>query len=255
MPNPSMFDLSGRIAIVTGGNGGIGRGLALALGQAGAAVAVLGRNQDKNQAVLKELEALGARAIVVRVDVSDRAQLKPGFEEVERRVGPVDILVNNAGIAVQRGVRQLTAQDWDLVLETNLSACFLLSQLAANSMVAGKRGGKIINITSEYSKFGSPGVPAYSASKGGLLQLTKSLAIELARHNIQVNAIVPGWITTDLTDPVRSTPFYDEIITRTPAGRFGEPEELGGAVVFLASRASNFVTGSEVFVDGGYAIR
>jgi len=254
MASPKMFDLSGRVAVVTGGNGGIGRGIALGLAEAGAAVAVLARNQEKNAKVLAELKAHGVEAIALRVDVTRRAELGPAIERVERTLGPVDILVNNAGIAVWGSVLTLTAEDWDRVLETNLTSCFLLSQIAGQSMVKRKRG-KIINIASEYAIFGSPGVPPYSAAKGGLVQLTKSMAIELARHNVQVNGIVPGWIWSEMTAPVKSTPLYDEIITRTPAGRFGEPEELAGAAVFLASSASDFVTGTLVFVDGGYAIR
>jgi 2-dehydro-3-deoxy-D-gluconate 5-dehydrogenase len=153
-----------------------------------------------------------------------------------------------------RSALKFSAEDWDRVMETNLNSCFFLSQIAAQSMVARKRG-KIINIASEYSRFGSQSVIAYSAAKGALVQTTKSLAIELAPHNIQVNAIVPGWIETDMTAPAQSGPMFDEIIMRTPAGRFGKPEEMAGAAIFLASHASDFVTGSTVFVDGGYAIR
>ena len=140
------------------------------------------------------------------------------------------------------------------MIETNLNACFLLSKLAARSMVQ-QRLGKIINIVSEYSLFGSGFAPAYSASKGALVQLTKSMAIELAPCNIQVNAIAPGWIDTDMIAPVKAMPLYQEIIARTPAGRLGSPEEFAGTAVYLASRASDFVTGATLFVDGGYAIR
>jgi 2-dehydro-3-deoxy-D-gluconate 5-dehydrogenase len=254
MPSHPMFDLSGRVAIVTGGNGGIGRGIALGLAEAGAAVAILARNEEKNHAVLEELEHLKVPAMALRLDVTKRAELRPAFEETERKLGPVDILVNNAGISILRSSLKLEAEAWDRVIETNLSSCFLLSQIAAQSMVK-RKAGKIINIASEYARFGSPGVASYSAAKGGLVQLTKSMAIELASHNIQVNAVVPGWIATEMTAGVKGTPLYDEIITRTPAGRFGAAEELGGAAIFLASHASDFVTGSTVYVDGGYAIR
>jgi 2-deoxy-D-gluconate 3-dehydrogenase len=148
----------------------------------------------------------------------------------------------------------LKAEDWDRVIETNLNSCFFLSQIAAQSMVTLKHG-KIINIASEYSLFGSPALIPYSASKGALVQTTKSLAIELAPHNVQVNTIVPGWIETDMTAFAQSGSIFDEIIMRTPAGRSGRPEEMAGAAIFLASRASDFVTGSTLFVDGGYAIR
>jgi 2-deoxy-D-gluconate 3-dehydrogenase len=254
MPNLSIFDLTGRVAAVTGGNGGIGRGIALALADAGASVAILARNQEKNQSTLAELRARTVDAIAVRLDVTERAALRPALDEAAGRLGPIDILVNNAGIAIPGGALQLEAEQWDRVLETNLNSCFFLSQVVAQSMAARKTG-KIINIASEYSRFGNQIAPSYAASKGALIQLTKSLAIELAPHNVQVNAIVPGWIESDMTAPIKSRPLYNEIMMRTPAGRFGTPEECGGAAVFLASHASDFVTGATIFVDGGYAIR
>jgi 2-dehydro-3-deoxy-D-gluconate 5-dehydrogenase len=254
MPSPKMFDLTGKVAVVTGGNGGIGRGIALGFAEAGASIAILARNQEKSAAVVEEVKRHNVPVAAIALDVTNRASLRPAMEEVEAKLGPVDILVNNAGIAVQQGTLKLPAEDWDRVMETNLNSVFLLSQIAAQSMVARKRG-KIINIASEYSRFGSGAVPSYSAAKGGLVQLTKSMAIELARRNVQVNALVPGWIWSDMTIGVKGTPFYDEIITRTPAGRFGNPEEMAGAAIFLASEASNFVTGEVVFVDGGFAIR
>jgi 2-deoxy-D-gluconate 3-dehydrogenase len=254
MPTKNPFDLTGRVAVVTGGNGGIGRSIALGLAQAGAAVAVLARNEEKNQHVISEIQALGVAALAVKVDVSVREELRPALAKVEEALAPVSILVNNAGIAVIAGVLDQTPEDWDKVIETNLNACFLISKLAAKSMV--KQGqGKIINIVSMYSFFGSALVPSYSAAKGALIQLTKSMAIELAPFGIQVNAIAPGWIETDMTAPLKSSPLYQEIITRTPAGRWGNPDELSGTAVYLASRASNFVTGATICVDGGYAIR
>src|SRR5579859_616847 len=252
----SLFDLSGRIAVVTGGNGGIGRALALGLARAGASVAVLARNDEKNRLVLAELQSIGRPALASRLDITDRAALAPAVEQVERTLGGIDILVNNAGIAVLTGgVLNETVDIWDNTIETHLNACFLLSQLVAKSMVDRKRGGKIINLASMYSIFGSGLVPSYSAAKGAIVQLTKSMAIELAPHNIQVNAIAPGWIETDMTAPVRTMPLNDEILARTPAGRWGQPEELAGTAVYLASHASDFVTGTTIRVDGGYAIR
>ena len=249
-----MFDLTGKVAVVTGGNGGIGRGIALGFAEAGASIAILARNQEKSLAVVEEVKRHNVPVAAIPLDVTNRATLRPAMDEVEAKLGPVDILVNNAGISVQRGILKLPAEDWDRVIETNLNSVFLLSQIAAQSMVKRKRG-KLINIASEYSRFGSGAVPSYSAAKGGLVQLTKALAIELDRFNIQVTAVVPGWIWTDMTIGVKGTPFFDEIITRTPAARFGEPEEMAGAAIFLASGASNFVTGEVVYVDGGFAIR
>ena len=254
MSAPTSFTLDGKVAIVTGGNGGIGRGIALGLASAGAAVAILARNEDKNRAVIEELKAAGARAHAVRLDVTDRAALRPAFEEVERKLGPVAILVNNAGIALPGGSLKVAVESWDRVIETNLNSSFLLSQIAAQAM-APRRAGKIINIASEYAHFGNGIAPSYAASKGALVQLTKSMAIELAPHNIQVNVIVPGWIESDMTAPIKSRPFYDEILKRTPAGRFGTPEECAGAAIFLSASASDFVTGATIVVDGGYAIR
>jgi 2-deoxy-D-gluconate 3-dehydrogenase len=250
----NLFDLSGHVAVITGGNGGIGRSIALGFAQAGAAIAVLARNEEKNQHALGELKALGGPALALRVDVTARGQLQPALEQVEQTLGPVSILVNNAGIAAFGGVLEQTPEDWDLVIETNLNACFLLSKLAAASMVKQHRG-KIINIASMYALFGASFVPSYSAAKGALVQLTKSMAIELAPFNIQVNAIAPGFIETDLTEFVKTTPLYQEVIARTPAGRWAHPDECAGAAVFLASRASDFVTGSTLVVDGGYSIR
>jgi len=251
----SLFDLSGQVAIVTGGNRGIGRGIALGLAGAGAAVAILGRDDEKNARVRAEIEATGVRALAVHVDLTDRASLEPAFARVERDLGSVGILVNNAGVAaLSGGVLNESPEVWDNVLATQLHAVFLMSKLAATSMSAAKRG-KIINIGSIYSHFGSSLLPSYGAAKGAVLQLTRSMAIELAPFNIQVNLIAPGWIETEMTAGVRTTAWNDEILARTPAGRWGQPDDIAGTAVYLASRASNFVTGAMIFVDGGYAIR
>lgn len=254
MAAPKMFDLSGNVAVVTGGNGGIGRGIALGLAEAGSSIAILARNEQKNHAVLAELRKFGVPAIAIKLDVTRRDDLRPAMDQVERELGPISILVNNAGISIQRSTLKFRAEDWDRVIETNLNSCFFLSQIAAQKMVERKRG-KIINIASEYSLFGAQSGIPYAAAKGGLVQTTKTMAIELAPHNIQVNALVPGWIDTEMTLPVQTGKMYEEIITRTPAGRFGKSEEMAGAAIFLASHASDFVTGSTVYVDGGYAIR
>src|SRR5271156_6950498 len=255
MRGPALFDLTGRVAVVTGGNGGIGRGIALGFAQAGAAVAILGRNDEKNQRVLSELKAIGVPSMAVKLDVTNRAGLEPALNKIERELGSLDILVNNAGnVSLSGGVLNEKPEDWDGVLETQLNAVFLLSKLAAQSMLR-RHGGKIINIGSMYSFFGSALIPSYSAAKGAIVQLTKSMAIELAPHNIQVNAIAPGWIETDMTAPVKTMSLNDEILSRTPAGRWGQAEEVAGTAVFLASHASDFVTGTTIRVDGGYAIR
>ncbi len=251
----SLFDLTGQVAVVTGGNGGIGRGIALGLAEAGSAVAVLGRNDEKNQRVLSELKEIGVASMAVRIDLTRRRELQPALQRIERELGAVSILVNNAGIvSLSGGVLQENLEDWDRVIETQLNAVFHLSKLAAASMLPHKRG-KIINIGSMYSYFGSGLIPSYSAAKGAIIQLTKSMAIEFAPHNIQVNAIAPGWSETDMTAPVRTMPMNEEILARPPAGRWGQPEEIAGTAVYLASRASDFVTGETVRVDGGYAIR
>jgi 2-deoxy-D-gluconate 3-dehydrogenase len=205
--------------------------------------------------VLAELKAIGSPAMVLPLDVTDRAALAPAVAEVESTLGGVDILVNNAGIvSLTGGVLNETADVWDKTIETHLNATFLLSQIVARSMVRRKSGGKIINLASMYSIFGSGLVPSYSAAKGAIVQLTKSLAIELAPHNIQVNAIAPGWIETDMTAAVRSSPMNDEIIARTPARRWGKSDEIIGATVSLASRAADFITGATLPVDGGYSV-
>jgi len=240
---------------VTGGNGGIGRAIALGLARAGAGIAVLARNEEKNQRVMDELRAIGAASLALKLDVSARSELQPTLEKVEGTLGPVSILVNNAGITVVAGVLDQTPEDWDKVIETNLNACFLLSKLVAKSMV-NRREGKIINIASMYSFFGSGLVPSYSAAKGALVQLTKSMAIELAPFNIQVNAIAPGWIDTEILAPLKAMPvLYERVIARTPVGRLGNPDECAGTAIYLASRASDFVTGTTICVDGGYSIR
>ena len=258
MNTRGLFDLSGRVAIVTGGNRGIGRAIAIGLAEAGAAVAVFGRNEDRNGRVLQELQAIGCRALAMNVDVTNREGLEPAFQRVERELGEVDILVNNAGHGnLSGGVLLEKPADWDRVIETHLNAAFLLSKVSAAAMVSRRRG-KIINLGSMYSIFGSGLIPSYSAAKGAIIQLTKSMAIELAPHNIQVNAIAPGWIETELTAPVRTVAMNamnDEIMARTPAGRWGQPEEIAGSAIYLASRASDFVTGATVRVDGGYSIR
>jgi 2-deoxy-D-gluconate 3-dehydrogenase len=250
-----MFDLKGRVAIVTGGNGGIGLGMARGLAQAGAAIAVAGRNREKNAAAVKTLEALGAKAAAVEVDVRDEASCKAMVAAAARQFGRVDILVNNAGTNVRKLPQDVSLADWREVLDTNLTSAFLCSQAVHPEMVKAG-GGKIISIGSMLSIFGGPLMVAYGSSKGGIVQLTKSLAVAWAKDNIQANAILPGWINTELTKGARQQMpgLQERIVARTPAGRWGEPEEFAGIAVFLASAASDFVTGTAIPVDGGYSV-
>jgi 2-deoxy-D-gluconate 3-dehydrogenase len=255
----NLFGLGGRVAVITGGNRGIGRGIALALAKAGAAVAILARDEEKNRATEADIRALGAPALALKIDLARRADLKPALAQIESTLGPIDILVNNAAMAILKGVLDQTDEEWDRVIEINLNACFLLAKYVAETMVKRGRGGKIINVSSIGGNFGTPIFPSYAVAKGGLQQLTRCLAIELAPHNIQVNSLLPGWFTTDMTEWIRTEPLYDavlkEVVQRTPRGRFGEPQELGGAAVFLASAASDHMTGAELVVDGGFSIR
>ncbi|MBK6583369.1 MAG: glucose 1-dehydrogenase [Gammaproteobacteria bacterium] len=248
------FDLSGKAAIVTGGNGGIGRGIALALAEAGAAVCIAGRNAQKNETVCAEIERLGGKCLAVSCDVNEPGDVDATIAATEKAFGGFDILVNNAGIAGLEPPEDTTDEAWSQVIGTNLDSVFRFSRAACPRLRA-RGGGKIINIGSEYSIFGSPFAVSYAASKGAVIQLTKSLAIAWAPHGIQVNALIPGWIATDMTAVVREMDdLYRQILERTPAGRFGDPEDCGGAAVFLASTASNFVTGQSLIVDGGYSV-
>jgi 2-deoxy-D-gluconate 3-dehydrogenase len=249
------FDLSGRVALVTGGNRGIGRGIAIGLARAGADVVIAARDEAKTAAVRREITELGRRCVGVRCDVTARSDVTAAVEAAVDQLGQLSILVTNAGIGGGGPPQSIADEVWDRVLDTNLKAVFVCAQ-AAYPALARNGGGKVITIGSEYSLFGSPRVLPYAASKGGVVQLTKSLAVAWAQDNIQVNAIIPGWISTDLTAgiPTNVPDLYDAIIRRTPVHRFGEPEELAGAAVFLASRASDFITGQSIVVDGGYSI-
>ena len=259
MSSPSStLALSGRVAVITGGNRGIGRSIALGMAHAGATIAILARNEEKNSQVLAELQSIGGLAIALQLDVTKRDTLPAAMAEVERALGSIDVLVNNAGVAVVSGGVLNESEDiWDTTIATHLHASFLLSKLAASSMIKHKRG-KIINLASMYSYFGAGMLPSYSAAKGGIVQLTKSMAIELATHNIQVNAIAPGWIATEMTAMARDNPDWSEfnkmILARTPASRWGEADEIAGAAVFLASAVADFITGVTLPVDGGYSI-
>jgi 2-deoxy-D-gluconate 3-dehydrogenase len=249
------FDLSGRVAIVTGGNGGIGLGMARGLAEAGAAVAIVGRNEAKSNAAAAELRKHGAKAISVVADVTDTAAVAAMIARTTQEFGRLDILVNNAGITVRKPPHQLDLAEWDSVIKTNLTSAFLCSQAAYPAMKAAG-GGKIINIGSMMSIFGASFAPAYAASKGGIVQFTRSCAVAWAADNIQVNAVLPGWIDTDLTKRAREEigGLHDKVLGRTPAARWGAIADFAGIAVFLSSASSDFVTGSAIPVDGGFSI-
>ena len=254
MTSQKLFDLTGKVAVVTGGNGGIGLGIAMGLAGAGANIVIAARSVEKTAQALEDIRALGVEAHGITVDVTQEPAIQRIVTSTIDHMGRLDILVNNSGIAVRAQPQELTAAQWDSVVDVNLRAAFLASKAAYAQMVKAG-GGKVINVGSMYSIFGSDWGAPYAASKGGLVQLTKSLAVAWAKDNIQVNAVLPGWIVTDLTrgiqdaDPNR----YDNISRRIPTGRWGEPSELAGAAVFLASTASGYVTGATLAVDGGYS--
>ena len=254
MTSQKLFDLTGKVAVVTGGNGGIGLGIAMGLAGAGANIVIAARSVEKTAQALENIRALGVEAHGITVDVTQEPAIQRIVTSTIDHMGRLDILVNNSGIAVRAQPQELTAAQWDSVVDVNLRAAFLASKAAYAQMVKAG-GGKVINAGSMYSIFGSDWGAPYAASKGGLVQLTKSLAVAWAKDNIQVNAVLPGWIVTDLTrgiqdaDPNR----YDNISRRIPTGRWGEPSELAGAAVFLASTASDYVTGATLAIDGGYS--
>ena len=254
MTSQKLFDLTGKVAVVTGGNGGIGLGIAMGLAGAGANIVIAARSVEKTAQALEDIRTLGVEAHGITVDVTQEPAIQRMVTSTIDHMGRLDILVNNSGIAIRAQPQELTAAQWDSVMDVNLRAAFLASKEAYAQMVKAG-GGKVINVGSMYSIFGSDWGSPYAASKGGLVQLTKSLAVAWAKDNIQVNAVLPGWIVTDLTrgiqdaDPNR----YDNISRRIPTGRWGEPSELAGAAVFLASTASDYVTGATLAVDGGYS--
>ena len=249
-----MFDLKTRVAIVTGGNGGIGLGMARGLARAGATVVVAARDEGKSAEAVRELQALGSDAFAVEVDVCDEASVAALVAGTVERCGHLDILVNNAGINIRKPAQELSFDEWRQVIDTNLSSAFLCAR-AAYPHMKRSGGGKVINIGSMLSIFGASFAPAYGASKGGVVQLTKSLAVAWAADNIQVNAVLPGWIDTALTARARQqvAGLNERVLERTPAGRWGEPDDMAGVAVFLASAASDFITGVAIAVDGGYS--
>jgi len=248
------FDLKGRAALVTGGNGGIGLGMAKGLAQAGASIAVAGRDDKKNASAIAALKSLGVTAIAVKVDLQDENSTRAMVEEAAQKLGRLDILVNNAGISIRKAPQDYTLAEWHQVMDTNLTSAFVASQAAYPHLKRGGRG-KVVNIGSMMSIFGGGYLAPYGASKGAIVQLTRSLATAWAKDNIQVNAVLPGWIDTALTRRAREEleGLDERVLSRTPAGRWGEPADLAGVAVFLCSAASDFVTGTAIPVDGGYS--
>jgi gluconate 5-dehydrogenase len=251
MPNLSLFDLSGRVALVTGSSEGIGFALAEGLGAAGARIVINGRNEEKLQAARESLAGRGIAAEAVRFDVSDRRAVFDAVERVEREIGEVDILVNNAGVQRRNPFETFPEDTWREIMAINLDGVFHVTQAVGAKMIARKRG-RIVNICSVASELGRATIVPYAATKGALRQLTRGLSAEWAKHNVQINAIAPGYIRTPLNQALLADEKFSAwVAARTPAGRWAEPEELIGAAIFLASDAASYVNGHVLFVDGG----
>lgn len=244
------FDLTGKVALVTGGNGGIGLGMASGLASLGATVMIAGRDGEKNK---RAVALLGGKADAIAMDLADEAGARAVVDKTVQKFGRLDILINNAGINIRKPPQDFTLEEWQRVLDINLTSLFVCCQAAYPHMKA--RGGKIINIGSMTSTFGASFAAPYGASKGAVVQLTKSLAVAWAPDNIQVNAVLPGWIDTELTETAREqvSGLHEKVVARTPAGRWGTPDDMAGIAMFLASPASDFVTGTAIPVDGGYS--
>ena len=250
-----LFDLTGKVAIITGGNGGIGLGMAKGLAQAGASIAVVGRNETKNATAVRNIKALGVDAIAVEADVCDSEAVDTMIATVVDQWGAINILVNNAGINIRKRPEDLSEDEWRSVIDTNLTSAFICSKACYPEMKKAG-GGKILNNGSMLSLFGSPWGSAYGSSKGGIMQMTRSHATAWAEDNIQVNCYLPGWINTDLTVKAREDVpgLHEKVLARTPAGRWGEPDDLAGLAVYLSSPASDFLTGTAIPIDGGFSI-
>jgi 2-deoxy-D-gluconate 3-dehydrogenase len=249
-----LFDLHGKVALVTGGNGGIGLGIARGLAQAGADVAIGGRNAAKHTAAVGALEALGVKATGIIADVADASDIRRMVAETVERLGGLDILIANAGMNIRKAPQEYTIEEWHQIVDTNLTSVFACCQAVYPEMQR-RGGGKIVTIGSMTSLFGFDVAPVYAAAKGAVVQLTRSLAMAWAKDNIQVNSILPGWIETDLTRRARQVVagLHERVVAGTPADRWGQPDDLAGAAVFFCSRASDFVTGTALPVDGGFS--
>ena len=249
--SPSVFDLTGQRAIVTGASRGLGRHFALTLAQAGAQVVLAARGVNRLQEVVKEIEGFNGCALAIQVDVTDGESVRAGIETAENALGPINILVNNAGIAVTKPLLEQAEEDWDLVLDTNLKGIWLMAQEIARRMVRCGQGGSIINIASVLGERGISQLPGYCASKGGIINLTRAMAVELASRGIRVNTIAPGYIETDMNRQFFTTQAGQHLIKRIPQRRLGQVEDLDGVLLLLASNASSYMTGSVITIDGG----
>ena len=248
----SLFDLTGKRALLTGATHGLGMSMATGLAKAGAEIIINDISQEKLDSAIAEYAANGIDVKGYLFDVTNESAVEEAVGKIEREVGPIDILVNNAGIIKRIPVLEMEVSDWDNVIKIDLTGPFIMAKQVGKYMVA-RKAGKIINICSMMSEVGRETVSAYAAAKGGLKMLTKNLATEWAKYNIQVNGIGPGYFATTQTAPIRvdGHPFNEFILSRTPANRWGEPEDLQGATIFLSSNASNFVSGHILYVDGG----
>ncbi|NCP05108.1 MAG: gluconate 5-dehydrogenase [Flavobacteriales bacterium] len=248
----NLFDLTGKTALITGAVHGLGMAMAKGLGNAGATIVVNNYSEDSLNEAVAEYKACGLKAYGYVFDVTDEKAVQEAIEKIEKEVGPIDILVNNAGIIKRTPMIEMEVADFNAVIQVDLVAPFIVSKNVAKGMIK-RGGGKIINICSMMSELGRDSVSAYAAAKGGLKMLTKNMATEWAKFNIQTNGIGPGYFATSQTAPIRvdGHPFNEFIISRTPAGRWGDPEDLQGAAIFLSSKASDFVNGHIVYVDGG----
>jgi len=251
-PNP--FDLSGRVALVTGAQRGLGLAIARGLATAGARVILNGRNVEALARAAAELAADGLAADTSAFDVGVEDAVQGGIADAMARCGAIDILVNNAGIQHRHPLTEFPKSEWDEIIATNLTGPYLVSQAVLPAMIARHRG-KIINIASLLSELGRPSIVPYTAAKGGVRQLTRGMAVELAPHGIQVNAIAPGYFATEMNRALLDDAAFDAWVKkRTPAGRWGEPPEIAGLAVFLASSAADFITGQMVTIDGGMSV-
>ncbi len=245
------FSLEGRKAVVTGAGSGIGRAIAVALADAGADVVAAGRRREPLDSVVKEVEALGRKSLAATVDVADEASVNAFRDKVKDAFGVIDILVNNAGVTVRKPILELSLDEWDTVIRTNLTGCFLVSR-AFGPMLIEQGWGRVINLSSIRMHVSSPGLTAYASSKGAIVPFTKTLALEWVKHGITANVIAPGYVDTPMVEYVKGLPeVYDDTLRAIPMDRWANPEEIARVAVFLASEASAYITGQVVVVDGG----